>query len=491
MNNWQSQCNFISVSVKINKCNKTRVGESSRKQNTRIFTISNRRVCKKVFLNTLQISNRKLDYCLRKKVINNTCSPDKRGRVTPNRTSDDKLKQIEEFFDSIPKYRSHYSLNDKIYFGEHLTLPLLYKTYSERERENGRQPVSKPIFTRQFKSYNVAIYVPRTDTCQFCDSYKMKKNFVSEAEKKQLEAENTEHLVRAKKAREYLQTSIKEAKRDPGTLLFTFDMQKNAPLPRLNTSVVFYKRQLWVYNVGINTCVDRQGYMAVWTETEGKRGANEVCSCIWEFLSSVDISNVQQIKTFSDSCGGQNRNKTVITFFMWVCDTLGIDSWEHTYLESGHSYLPNDQDFSTIEKKSKKQIIYTKEQWFNFIREAREKLPFKVIEMKNKMLKFETLVKNRRFNNSKTSNGEKFNFLKLKSFRVTKNSNLIYYTTMTDRQRYLNNLEYPLIDVTQLKEVPSCSSSVEISSEKFRDIMSLLRFIPAENHEFYESLPHH
>jgi len=490
MNNWQAQCNFITSSVTVKNCDKTRIGQNSRKQNSRIFRIANKRVCKVVFLNTLRISNKKLDYCLRKKSRQLMCSPDKRGKVTPNKTPESTLKLIDEYLDSIPKYKSHYSLSDKKYFDENLTFPVIYNMYCKREEQNARKPVSKPIFRNRFNSYNVGIYAPRTDTCQNCDALNIKKKVATEEETTVLEAELNKHLNRAKKARQLLQTATSDAKTNPDTLVFTFDMQKNAPLPRLNTSLVFYKRQLWAYNLGIHTCANRKGYMAVWTENEGKRGSNEVCSSIWEFLQNIDLTKVSKIKTFSDCCGGQNRNKNIICFFMWVCNNLGIESWEHTYMESGHSYLPNDQDFSTIEKRAKMKSVFSKQEWIELIECARARLPFTVIQMHGKMLSFSTLSSCRKFDNCKTTNSEKFNFLKLKSFKVTQKSDSVLYTTEEDSERFQHTMNYPLLEEMELSAIPLCEQSFDISSEKYKDLMSLIPYIPDGYRDFYRELPH-
>ena len=68
------------------------------------------------------------------------------------------------------------------------------------------------------------------------------------------------------------------------------------------------------------------------------------------------VQKYEEIHTFSDACGGQNRNKNVVSLFMYICETTNIKSWTHIYLESGHSYLPNDTDFGVIERSKNKQI---------------------------------------------------------------------------------------------------------------------------------------
>ena len=139
--------------------------------------------------------------------------------------------------------------------------------------------------------------------------------------------------------------------REPGSRLFcfTFDLEKTQPIPYLNTSVAFYKRQMWFYNLGVNTRHDKKGYMLVWQEIEGKRGSCEISSSLFTFLQKNHLENYDEIRTFSDCCGRQNRNKNIVAFFMYICMRTNIQSWTHTFLESGHSYLPNDTDYGKIE----------------------------------------------------------------------------------------------------------------------------------------------
>ena len=66
----------------------------------------------------------------------------------------------------------------------------------------------------------------------------------------------------------------------------TFDMEKTLPLPKLSVGDAFYLRLLWLYNVGVHvtsSTVDR-AYFQIWTENEGRRGVQEVCSALMTFL---------------------------------------------------------------------------------------------------------------------------------------------------------------------------------------------------------------
>lgn len=197
---WQCQQNFILTSVIITEPKRHFV-QDSRKKNSRTFILKNQRVCKSVFLETLGISNKRLDYCLTKKNVHNICSPDKRGQATPNKTSEEKILQIRQFLDSIPKYSSHNTNSTKLYFKQDLTRVKLFEEYKKTQFEKGRIAVSKPIFYRIFKDYNIEIYIPKSDTRQQCDAEVIKLLHCSTDEKtKRLDL----HLERAEKARECL-----------------------------------------------------------------------------------------------------------------------------------------------------------------------------------------------------------------------------------------------------------------------------------------------
>lgn len=51
---------------------------------------------------------------------------------------------------------------------------------------------------------------------------------------------------------------------------------------------MFYLRQLWVYNFGIHDCTNESAVMCMWNETIAGRGANEILSCLLEYLTTVN-----------------------------------------------------------------------------------------------------------------------------------------------------------------------------------------------------------
>nr|CAH7747678.1 unnamed protein product [Callosobruchus chinensis] len=65
-----------------------------------------------------------------------------------------------------------------------------------------------------------------------------------------------------------------------------------------------------------------------------------------------------------------------------------FDSIIYLFPVRGHSYLPNDQDFSLISRKMRKtERVETPEEWDNLILEARAKpSPFRLVKVDQSMI---------------------------------------------------------------------------------------------------------
>ena len=75
---------------------------------------------------------------------------------------------------------------------------------------------------------------------------------------------------------------------------------------------------------------------------------------------------------------------------MYICQNANIQSWTHTFLESGHLFPPNNTDGGKIEKiKNKNMSIFTKGEWKEIIIQ----LNFNGFEMKVKLYDFTGLQK--------------------------------------------------------------------------------------------------
>jgi hypothetical protein len=58
----------------------------------------------------------------------------------------------------------------------------------------------------------------------------------------------------------------KKKKKKKKKRVLIFDLQKTLPTPSLSTSGAYYKRQIWMFNLGIYDAVTATGYMNVWSD---------------------------------------------------------------------------------------------------------------------------------------------------------------------------------------------------------------------------------
>ena len=408
---WDLQSTFIHSNIKTDepKTHKVRLGDqqgpSKSKSAVRVYSLKGIPVCKTTFLSTLGISSCRVNYLLHHKISDSgtTVSKDNRGNHNPKELTDGQRTDLQNFFDNMTKYQSHYSDSGRLYVPPGENGSSLFDAY----KKSVTNPVCEDTFRRFLRSYDVSFYVPRSDTCSKCDVFKVsadsarKEGDVEKAEA--LETDHMEHLYKAKYSREALNEAKKGLRSD--TLAFSFDLEKTLPLPYLRTSVAFYSRCLWVYNLGINILSENKGIMCMWEETSSKRGSQEVASSVEEFLRTRNLSGVMHLQSFSDGCIGQNKNKYIVIFLFYFINESKLESWTHTYMESGHSYLPNDTDFGFIERiKNECEKISSFQEWVSLVKKKRD---FEVIEMDGRFREYSTL--GRKFDFAKkNSEGEPF-----------------------------------------------------------------------------------
>ena len=106
----------------------------------------------------------------------------------------------------------------------------------------------------------------------------------------------SDHQAREEKAKDKA-----EAKQKKDCYVATFDMQAVLNTPCALTGELYYARKLCCYNLSIYSLADGHSVCHVWDETQGKRGANEIGTCLIRNTSCVCASS-SHIK-----CKGPNQ----------------------------------------------------------------------------------------------------------------------------------------------------------------------------------------
>ena len=116
-----------------------------------------------------------------------------------------------------------------------------------------------------------------------------------------------------------------------------FDMQEVLYSPNSDESSLYYKRKVNSYNLTVYDYRNKHGYCNIWPETEGMGGSNEVGSYVYRYLENLQKEGIKKVTLFSDSCGGQNRNKNFLSMLWYARHKYDFDEIEHVFFVSGHS----------------------------------------------------------------------------------------------------------------------------------------------------------
>lgn len=136
----------------------------------------------------------------------------------------------------------------------------------------------------------------------------------------------------------------KSPKTDYKLTVLSFDLMKTLATPVIST-VVAYKRQLWTFCFGIRGLQAHFVRMYMWNESVASRGLQEIESSLMHYIKANVTT--RKLIMYSDQCGGQNQNAKIASFstYMDSSPNYMAETIDLKFLVSGHSCLPNDQDF--------------------------------------------------------------------------------------------------------------------------------------------------
>jgi len=185
-----------------------------------------------------------------------------------------------------------------------------------------------------------------------------------------------------------------------------------------------------VYNFTIFDGHNKDGYCFVWDESNGKKGSSEIATCLLKYITQLP-ETVSHVSTFSDPCGGPNRNKNIMAAMLYAVNTIeNIKIIHLKFMESGHSYLEADSIHATTKRARRHKKMYNTREWALLFSCARiHPNPYKVITLNHKdFYDLEKLVILMVFNTTINIEKEKVNWLKIKWIRFDKSEpNIMQY----------------------------------------------------------------
>ena len=461
-----------------------------------------RKVCLQFLLKTLDISQMSVRYTLKNCSSTGTVKKDMRGHHRPhNKTEEDKEEEVKGFIKTFPAVPSHYcrQKTKKLYLpAEVRNATNFYRMYKSDCKSKSREPVSYKVFHRIFKLFNLGFHVPKKDKCVRCEKVKhIGEDKLTPQEKLEYE----EHLQQKEECK--LCFSKDQQCKEQGFLCASFDMQKVLNTPCGESMLLYYSRKIAVYNFTVYESSTKHGYCFLWDETQGKRGANEICTALFKYLLITDnrLPSTSNISLFCDSCPGQNRNKQMLAMlYTFLQESKNIQHIKVTFLLPGHTYMPADSIHSTIDTFIKKRIIWAPSQWSTVVSLSRTNpYPYNVTELQ--YTDFEDWKTISAIIPSTTVNNKPFRISDIKSAILQKNTHIIelLFDYVGNNATSINLSQHshrrgrsmstgaPVM----LQRSKIYKDRLPISLQKYRDLERLCskNIIPDLHHEEYNRLP--
>lgn len=232
----------------------------------------------------------------------------------------------------------------------------------------------------------------------------------------------------------------------------------------------------------------------MWDETVAKRGANEVGSCLLDYIENFATQGAEEFRFWSDNCAGQNRNRFVFAMFLFAAKKFNV-SITHRFLEKGHTQNEGDSVHALIERSARSKTIYTPEEWRLLARWAKtEGEPYLVKKMEQEhFFNFKNTVNDKHW--TKTVNKQKILWTKIKEVFVDKSEpNKLYFKYDLNQESYeclvlrgetRHSSALPNLD-------RAYSSPLKLPKAKYNDLISMCNtgVINASNAVYFRSLPY-
>ncbi|KAK4875521.1 hypothetical protein RN001_011943 [Aquatica leii] len=471
-------------------------GSNRSKNFTYSLTVESKKiqVCKTYFKNTLAINNSVIFTTSKKRDQQGMIDSDRRGKSNKDRISDKVKNDIRNHIGSFLTVSSHYcrARTNKLYLDGCLNIQTMYRLYVERCKTNHREYAKLTTYRHILNTEtNIAFHTPKKDQCSFCENYKNANQEAKEKMKEKFE----EHKREKELSRE---AKSQDAEND-GIRLYCYDLQSVLPTPCGDVNSFYYKRKLATYNFTIFDVKNKEGHCYLWHEGIAKRGANEICSCVYKFISKNKNEN---LVFYSDNCVGQNKNKFVFGMYLYCTQKFEyIKSITHKFLIVGHTQNEGDSMHASIEREKKRVLksgpIYVPSQWSMVVRNAKKQgKPYKVDEIStNDVLDFKKIISKIGNNFSLNSDKEKVIWRDVKIVRVEKaHPNIIFYKTSFDQLspykhiQIKNSLRHS--SVTDLTLTPAYTRPPPISRGKKQHLLEMCKenAILEVHWSFYENL---
>lgn len=309
------------------------------------------------------------------------------GKTPPNALTSEQKNLVVSFFTGIaekegvpnPRFALDKTNDDEdedylniIHLPPSYTINALYIRY----RKSTEDPIGRTSFRVLFKNEPTLAHIKLSKRtrgmCEVCKSLRLSLQRASSDERAASVMEGLrKHLQQAHDLRHIYTERVEEAElqwkllttrtlRVPvAAISFDYATQLSLPISAMETQAEYISSQFGmdVNLFGIVNEGEKHYYNYIYTEGY-KHGSNHVISMVHAHLRHHSVTgNAQHLYVYTDSCGGQNRNKFVYSYFIHRVLAGFHDQITWCFLAVGHTKFSPDRSFGLVRSLLSKHTI--------------------------------------------------------------------------------------------------------------------------------------
>jgi len=253
------------------------------------------RVCQKFWAAVYGVGATRSRHLLQLVASGANRAEEARGKHTTrsNQLPPETLEAVRKFLDALPAETTHY-LRDKYpyrrYISSDYTISGLHTAYLKSSDGMRLHQIQLTKFKECFHQAQLHIGFPRVDTCTVCDQ-EQKHECSPDC---QVCRDAKDHHEKVKATTDARRADEEMAATCDHQVTISIDLMKSLQFPRLTNEKMYYLRKLSAYVFGIHNFKDNSAEMFYWSENIGKRGSDEIGTCVYQYLSnfSPDITSI-------------------------------------------------------------------------------------------------------------------------------------------------------------------------------------------------------
>ncbi len=257
----------------------------------------------------------------------------------------------------------------------------VHRIYERSMNPEGSEPVKYQTFRRLWIEHfpHIVFSKTKSDLCMTCEDNKklINASIATGDEEYKLDClmRAKEHLVAAKKERDYYRASIQEAKQSyanapfDGTanpaqdsvMHYSWDFAQQLQFPYEDHQVgpIYFKspRIAQLFGICCEAIPRQVNYLVDEADFPGK-GADTVISLLDHFFDNYGLGEEHALLT-ADNCVGQNKNNAVLQYLIYRVLTGKHKSVTLSFMLVGHTKFSPDGYFGLIKKRYRRSKVYT------------------------------------------------------------------------------------------------------------------------------------